>query len=259
MSRIVTLYSYRGGTGKSTTAVNLAWLLAERGERVAVIDNDLRSPAVHTLLGITPAGDWISFTDYLVGRCSLLDATQRIDLTANLAANLTTAEPGGALYAVPACNRAVKMAEIATRGYDVGLLHEAYDQLVADLELDTLVLDTPPGTANETAVALERCDTVLVTTRAERLDLIDAPKAMNQISGLSDARRVLAVYGADPRAESTAGNVEALELGYGAEAIMVPTAASDRVATSAFVATHPEHPLTEAYRALADSIAGVRR
>ena len=56
MSRIVTLYSYRGGTGKSTCAVNLACLLAADGERVAVLDTDLASPAVHTLLEISGVG-----------------------------------------------------------------------------------------------------------------------------------------------------------------------------------------------------------
>ena len=254
MSRIVTLYSYRGGTGKSTSAVNLAWLLAERGERVAVVDNDLRSPALHTMLEIPPVDEWTSFTDYLIGRCTLPETTHRVDAEMGVPATLR-----GRLYAVPACNRAVKMAEIATRGYDVGLLYEAYDSLAADLELDTLVLDTPSGAANETAVALECCDTVLITTRAERIDLVNATKAMDQITGLTDARRVLAVFGADTADETAAGNVTALELAYRADAVIVPPVPAADVAGGVFVSAQPGHPLSDAYRALADDVAGVRR
>ena len=121
MSRIVTLYSYRGGTGKTTTAVNLARLLAERGERVAVVDTALRAPALHPLFNLGDIPEWISFTDYLIGRCTLDDAVQPIPLAVPDGAP----EPG-LLFAVPACNRSYKVEAILTRGYDVGLLNEAF-------------------------------------------------------------------------------------------------------------------------------------
>lgn len=41
---IVSVHSYRGGTGKSNTTANLAALLAAEGRRVGVIDTDLQSP-----------------------------------------------------------------------------------------------------------------------------------------------------------------------------------------------------------------------
>lgn len=47
-----TLFSMKGGVGRSTTATALAWHLAEKGKRVLVIDLDLESPGVgSTLLG----------------------------------------------------------------------------------------------------------------------------------------------------------------------------------------------------------------
>lgn len=44
---IVTLYSYKGGTGRTMALANIAWILAANGKRVLVIDWDLESPGLH--------------------------------------------------------------------------------------------------------------------------------------------------------------------------------------------------------------------
>src|SRR5499433_755403 len=45
--RVVTFYSYKGGTGRSMTLANVAWILASNGHRVLVIDWDLEAPGLH--------------------------------------------------------------------------------------------------------------------------------------------------------------------------------------------------------------------
>lgn len=45
-----TLFSMKGGVGRSTTATALAWHLAKKGKRVLVLDLDLESPGVGTTL-----------------------------------------------------------------------------------------------------------------------------------------------------------------------------------------------------------------
>ena len=67
-----TLFSVKGGVGRSTTAVVLAWHLARQGERVLVVDLDMESPGLgsavldqgaHPEFGIV---DW--FVEDLVGQ-----------------------------------------------------------------------------------------------------------------------------------------------------------------------------------------------
>lgn len=45
--RIITFYSYKGGTGRSLAVANIAWILADSGKRVLVIDWDLEAPGLH--------------------------------------------------------------------------------------------------------------------------------------------------------------------------------------------------------------------
>jgi MinD-like ATPase involved in chromosome partitioning or flagellar assembly len=45
--RVVTFYSYKGGTGRSMALANVAWLLALDGRRVLTIDWDLEAPGLH--------------------------------------------------------------------------------------------------------------------------------------------------------------------------------------------------------------------
>src|SRR5688572_26543290 len=50
LGRIITFYSYKGGTGRTMALANVAWILASNGHRVLVIDWDLESPGLHKYL-----------------------------------------------------------------------------------------------------------------------------------------------------------------------------------------------------------------
>ena len=52
MAKIISIHSFRGGTGKSNMTANLAALLAAEGGRVGVIDTDIQSPGIHVLFGL---------------------------------------------------------------------------------------------------------------------------------------------------------------------------------------------------------------
>lgn len=47
LGRILTFYSYKGGTGRSMALANFAWIMAASGKRVLVIDWDLEAPGLH--------------------------------------------------------------------------------------------------------------------------------------------------------------------------------------------------------------------
>jgi tetratricopeptide (TPR) repeat protein/MinD-like ATPase involved in chromosome partitioning or flagellar assembly len=45
--RVITFYSYKGGTGRSMALANIAWILAAAGKRVLAIDWDFEAPGLH--------------------------------------------------------------------------------------------------------------------------------------------------------------------------------------------------------------------
>lgn len=160
MSQIVTLHSYRGGTGKSTTVANTALLTAGAGLRVAVVDTDIQTPGLHMFFGMERMESCRSLADYLVGNCEISDAAGLMP---------TGAPSAAALYVIPARSRLDEVNKILVRGYDIGLLREGFDQLIKDLGLDIVFLDTHSGMGNETAAAVALSTSLLVITRADHL------------------------------------------------------------------------------------------
>jgi cellulose biosynthesis protein BcsQ len=49
--RIITFYSYKGGTGRTMALANTAWILASNGKRVLAVDWDLEAPGLHRFFG----------------------------------------------------------------------------------------------------------------------------------------------------------------------------------------------------------------
>lgn len=72
--RVYAVTSPGPGEGKTSTALNLAFTLAQTGARVAVVEGDLRRPVFSDYLGIEGGA---GLTDVLIGRAEVDDVLQR--------------------------------------------------------------------------------------------------------------------------------------------------------------------------------------
>ncbi len=79
MSKIVSIHSFRGGTGKSNTTANLATMVACLGKRVGVIDTDIQSPGIHVLFGLSEEKINRTLNDYLWGRCAIEESVYKVN------------------------------------------------------------------------------------------------------------------------------------------------------------------------------------
>ena len=163
MSKIISIHSFRGGTGKSNTTANLSTLLAMEGQRVGVIDTDIQSPGIHILFGMHEDDMAYSLNDYLWGKCEIAQAA--FDVTSNLDADIK-----GQIFLIPSSIKVGEIARVLREGYDVGLLNDGFHELIEKLELDFLMIDTHPGLNEETLLSIAISDVLTIILRPDQQD-----------------------------------------------------------------------------------------
>ena len=144
----------KGGVGKTTTSINLAAALVERGARVLLVDIDPQGNA-STGLGIGPERRKLTSYDVIIEDTAIADVV------------LSTAIPG--LLICPGnADLASTDIELVTNEKRSFLLHDALRAHSIDaLVLDFIVIDCPPSLSLLTVNALVAADAVLVPLQAE--------------------------------------------------------------------------------------------
>jgi septum site-determining protein MinD len=185
---IVSVHSYRGGTGKSNLAANLASSVVQLGKRVAVIDTDIQSPGLHVLFGMDVHTSGLTLNDYLHGRCAIEQAAH--DVTAKLGPG---AAPGAALYVVPSSIKAGEITRVLREGYEVNLLTDGFRTLIKTLQLDYLFIDTHPGLNEETLLSILISDILVLILRPDQQDFQGTAVTVEVARKLKLKRLVLVV------------------------------------------------------------------
>ena len=196
MTKIISVHSYRGGTGKSNLVANLATLLVLQGKRVAIFDADIQSPGIHLLFGLDDSQIKYTLNDYLWSKCSLAETVY--DVSHNLNEQLPEAKvKPDSIYLVPSSMKPEEIATVLSEGYDVELLHQGFYELSKLLELDYLFVDTHPGISEEALLAIGISDITLVILRPDCQDyqgtavVLDVAKQLEATKLLLVANKVL--------------------------------------------------------------------
>lgn len=167
MGKIVSVHSFRGGTGKSNTTSNLAATIAAKGYRVGIVDTDIQSPGIHALFGLTEDTVVNALNDYLWGKCAIEEAAYDVSQTLQADAALSA---NSALYLIPSSIKAVEIARILNEGYNVQLLNDGFRKLIQALKLDYLFIDTHPGINEETLLSIAMSDLLVLILRPDNQD-----------------------------------------------------------------------------------------
>lgn len=165
MSKIVSIHSYRGGTGKSNSTANIAVAIARKGNRVGIVDTDIQSPGIHILFGLEEEQMERTLNDFLWGRCALADAAY--DVTSVLKNEVPTRSR---IYLIASSVKLNDISRVLRERFDVQLLLEGFKDLIKSLDLDYLFIDTHPGLNQETLISLTTSDVVLFVLRPDRQD-----------------------------------------------------------------------------------------
>jgi septum site-determining protein MinD len=248
MSKIVSIHSFRGGTGKSNTSANISALLAADGYRVGVIDTDIQSPGIHVLLGLGEEEMKLTLNDYLWGRCRIEEAAY--DMTDRLG------ELKGKLFLVPSSIKVSDIARILREHYDVGLLNDGFQQLIEALDLDVLVVDTHPGLNDETLLSIAISDALAIIMRPDQQDF-QGTSVTVEVARKLDVPRMVLIVNKTPTVYDVNAVKRRVEQIYQAEVAAVLPHSDEMMALASegvFVLKFPHHEIAQQLRSVARAL-----
>lgn len=249
MSKIISIHSFRGGTGKSNTSANLATLLAMQGLRVGVVDTDIQSPGIHVLFNLKEDTVHLSLNDYLWGKCQITDAVY--DVTKNVADNIS-----GKIFLVPSSIRTGEIARVLKEGYDVGMLNDGFHSLVEDMKLDVLLIDTHPGLNEETLLSIAISDALVIVMRPDQQDF-QGTSVTVEVARKLDVAHILLVVNKTPTVWNFDDVKRRVEQTYNCQvAAILPHSDELMILASegVFVARYPQHQITQKLKIAADML-----
>lgn len=248
MTKIVSIHSFRGGTGKSNITANLAAALALRGNRVGIVDTDIQSPGIHMIYQLDASRIERALNDFLFRRCPIEKTAYDVSSMLRKPAGCT-----GVVYLIPSSLKTGEIARVLKEGYDVSLLNDGLQAVCRALDLHFLLIDTHPGVNEETLLSIAMSDVLLLIIRpdaqdwqgtavavelARRLEVPRLLMLVNKLPSAFDAaevrRRVQETYSA------------AVGAVFGQSEEMLELGSSDL-----FVVRYPDHDVSQQLRQLA--------
>lgn len=247
MGKIVSIHSFRGGTGKSNLTANLAVLTAQAGKRVGIVDTDIQSPGIHVLFGFDEDRVDRSLNDYLWDRCPI--ESTAYDVSGILG---STPSPGAAVFLIPSSLRTGEIARVLREGYDVARLNDGFRELQQSLRLDYLFIDTHPGVNEETLLSIAVSDTLVIVLRTDYQDYQGTAVTVDLARRLETPRILLVVNKALPPYDAVALGAR-ISTTYDVPVAGVIPLSEDMVrlaSNGVFSLVHPTHAVTDVLRAL---------
>jgi len=254
LSKIISIHSFRGGTGKSNSTANLSVLIAAAGYRVGVIDTDIQSPGIHVVFGQDPKKFKYSLNDYLWGRCNVEDAAYDVTMSAIGKADQEAERPR--IFLIPSSLQTGEIARILREGYDVALLNDGFHRLIKELNLDFLLIDTHPGVNEETLLSIALSDLFLLIMRPDNQDFQGTSVTVELARRLEVKNAMVMINKVPPNMNREALHKQVSQ-SYGVEiAGMLPLSLemAELASSSLFVNRFPEHELSRTLKSVATKI-----
>lgn len=170
MARIIAICNQKGGTGKTTTAINLSTAIALAGKKVLLVDIDPQANAT------SGAG---------IDKNKVTQSTYEVLIDSIPVSNVLIKNPEDTLSVVPSnshlAGAEIEMVAILSREYRLRKALEAISQ-----EFDFILIDCPPSLGLLTINALTAAQSVLIPVQCEYYALEGLTQLLNTINLVHD-------------------------------------------------------------------------
>jgi chromosome partitioning protein len=194
LARCIVFHSYKGGTGKTTLAANLAALLTKKGYSVVLLDLDVYAPSLHSYFETDPK-KWIN--DFLFEKAELkeviLDFTPIIESRSRRSNSAEKANTKrGRLWVGFLSAKKEEIYKLEGGSQATGTQHTSKihllrrfillrELLTSEYKADYIIIDTSPGIRYWSINALAVADTLLLTLKMGDLDIAGTRKVVAEI------------------------------------------------------------------------------
>jgi chromosome partitioning protein len=156
MGKVLAVVSQKGGVGKTTTAVNIAAALGQRGIKTLLVDADPQG-SVRYGLGLHAPEDRVGLSDFLAGTHSMQDVVRPTVLPwLRVVAAGSVSDAGRHEDYADHLAHSAKLQELLARARERGYL---------------VVVDTPPGLGPVVHTVLQAAQSAIIPLQCEPLAL----------------------------------------------------------------------------------------
>jgi len=257
--KIVSIHSFRGGTGKSNTTANLAAQVAMAGKRVGVVDTDIQSPGIHVLFGLDENKMGKTMNDFLHDKATIREIGFPIGENSGEVAGRSKLA-GKNLWLFPSSIRGREISQILKDGVDFNKLNEGLQTTIKEFNLDYLFIDTHPGLNEETLLSIATSDILIIILRPDNQDLQGTSVTVDIARSLDVPNLLLMVNKALPKYDHAELKKE-IEAQFNAPvAGILPLSfdLAENASSDLFSLRYPDHEWSKGLRGVAEAILAVK-
>jgi chromosome partitioning protein len=176
VAKVIAFHSYKGGTGKTTLAVNLSANLASKGYNVLLVDMDVYAPSLYVYFDIQPK-KWIN--DYLNDKITFCDSIYDISyVMKELNSNMQIEDKSGSFHAIfsnPSKKEITDLDSVMRK--DSSKSHMLKKMLflketgITLTDYDHIILDTSPGIRYWSINSLAISDIIFLSLKMDNIDV----------------------------------------------------------------------------------------
>ncbi|VVB97607.1 Iron-sulfur cluster carrier protein [uncultured archaeon] len=160
--KVITVHSFKGGTGKTNIIASISFALASAGYKVGVVDSDMAHPSLHIIYGMGNQPPHPTLTEFLLGKCESTEIVHDV-----------SPEYGfkNKLYLIPSNLNEEIITKIVREGFEIGHMFRGLKEIGRKKNLDVLLIDTKPGLDEKTMLFFMMTDALFIVMRNDEADI----------------------------------------------------------------------------------------